>query len=74
MSAIDSSPDGRSAPDRVLRRWAFWFAVLAVTTVALLAVRERLQTVHVALPFLLIVLLGSVGGGRALGIALSAVA
>ena len=57
-----------------LRWWVTWFGLLALLTVVLLAVRDRLQTVHVALPFLLIVLAGSSTGGRTLGFALSAAA
>ncbi len=51
-----------------------WFCVLAVLTAALLAIRDRLESVHAALPFLLVVLGGSASGGRSLGVALSAVA
>jgi two-component system sensor histidine kinase KdpD len=57
-----------------LKWWVTWFGALAGLTVILLALRDRLQVVHVALPFLLIVLGGSASGGRILGFALSAAA
>ena len=56
----------------VIRRWLAWFSALLVIGVAMLAVRARLDKAHVTLAFLLIVLLGSSAGGRALGIALAA--
>lgn len=55
-------------------RWIAWFCVLALLTAALLSIRDRLQSVHAVLPFLLVVLGGSASGGRSLGLALSAVA
>ncbi|MES2178846.1 MAG: ATP-binding protein [Gemmatimonadota bacterium] len=58
----------------VTRRWLLWFSVLAVTAVALLAGRARLDKSHVALAFLLVVLAGSAAEGRALGVSLAAVA
>lgn len=70
MSGIDSNSDPRSRA----RWWAAWFLILALLTAGLLSIRDRLQTVHVVLPFLLVVLGGSASGGRALGLALSAVA
>lgn len=57
-------------------RWA-WpasFAALAIATFGLFVFRAELDKAHVALAFLLIVLGGSAGGGRTLGITLSAVA
>jgi two-component system sensor histidine kinase KdpD len=57
-----------------MRWWVAWFVALAVLTVGLLSIRDRLQSVHAVLPFLLVVLGGSASGGRSLGLALSAVA
>lgn len=55
-----------------LRSWATGLVALAAATALLLPVRARLDTVHVALVYLLVVLGGSAAGGRALGIVLSA--
>lgn len=43
----------------------------ALVTAALVPFRDRLDKVHIALVFLLVVLGGSVGGGRALGLTLA---
>ena len=59
------------------RRWRVWAAgglALVAVTAALLAIRARLDEVHVALVYLLVVLGGSAVGGRALGLVLAAVA
>jgi two-component system sensor histidine kinase KdpD len=55
-------------------RWLLWLGVLAVTALVLLFARDRLDKAHIALAFLLVVLVGSAAEGRALGIALSGVA
>ena len=47
---------------------------LVVVTAALVAIRARLELVHVALVYLLVVLGGSAVGGRALGLVLAAAA
>ena len=52
-------------------RWLLWMLALAAATLAMLAVRPRLDKAHVALVFLLVVLGGSAAAGRALGIALA---
>ena len=57
-----------------LRRWLFWFVVLAASTAVLLPLRARLDKAHVALTFLLVVLGGSSAAGRALGLSLAATA
>ncbi len=54
--------------------WLLWVALLVVATAGMLAVRGRLDKAHVALAYLLIVLGGSAGGGRRLGLALAALA
>lgn len=51
--------------------WVFWSALLAVVTVAFLPYREQVLEAQVALTYLLVVLGGSVSGGRALGLALA---
>jgi two-component system sensor histidine kinase KdpD len=56
------------------RQWLLWFATLALLTLAMWTVRERLDKAHVALAFLLVVLGGSAANGRALGISLAGVA
>jgi two-component system sensor histidine kinase KdpD len=56
---------------RNVRQWLTWFAVLVVVGAAMLTARARLDKAHVTLAFLLVVLLGSSAGGRALGIALA---
>jgi two-component system sensor histidine kinase KdpD len=55
-------------------RWALWLGLLALTTVGLVAFRTRLDKSHIALLYLLLVLGGSVGGGRALGFTIAALA
>ena len=52
--------------------WLFWSGILALTTVSLLGARDQLEQSHVALTMLLVVLGGSMAGGRALGFALAA--
>ena len=49
-----------------------WSAILALTTVLMLGARDQLEQSHVALTMLLVVLGGSVAGGRALGFTLAA--
>jgi len=51
--------------------WIRWTAALAVATVILRASREDLDAAHVVSTYLLIVLGGSVSGGRPLGLALT---
>ncbi|HEX6808511.1 MAG TPA: ATP-binding protein [Gemmatimonadaceae bacterium] len=56
---------------RVVRPWIAWSAVLTAATVAMYFVRHDINEGHVALAYLLIVLGGSVSGGRALGMTLA---
>jgi K+-sensing histidine kinase KdpD len=51
--------------------WVAWFAILAVVTAGLLAIRPRINEAHVALAYLLIVQGASARRGRRLGIALA---
>lgn len=55
------------------QRWALWGSVLALVTLLLLAFRARLDKAHVTLVYLLLVLLGTVSGGRRLGLSLAGV-
>jgi two-component system sensor histidine kinase KdpD len=54
--------------------WGVSLAVLIAVTAGMLAVRARIDTAHVALTFLLVVLVGSAAGGRALGLTLAVLA
>ena len=51
--------------------WLFWAALLGVVTVAFRPYREQVLEAQVALTYLLVVLGGSVSGGRALGLSLA---
>jgi K+-sensing histidine kinase KdpD len=59
---------------RLVRVWAVWFLLLALVTTGMVAVRARLNEVHVALAYLVVVQLASARSGRAIGLALSAAA
>jgi two-component system sensor histidine kinase KdpD len=65
---------GRAGPwrrtPRTLR-WLLWIAILAVVTAALVRVRGDLDTAHLTLIYLLVVLGGSASGGRPLGFVLA---
>jgi len=64
-----------AAPDRAARfEWSVWFALLALVTIALLAIRDRINEAHVALAYLLVVQGASARRGRTLGIWLALVA
>lgn len=52
--------------------WTGWLAALAIATVALGRARPAIEQVHVVLIYLLLVLGGSVSGGRPLGFTLAA--
>jgi K+-sensing histidine kinase KdpD len=51
--------------------WIVWIATLAAVTALLHVWRGEIETAHVVIPFLLIVLGGSATGGRALGFTLA---
>ncbi|MEP6991617.1 MAG: ATP-binding protein [bacterium] len=53
--------------------WAFWMAMLVPVTTVLLWSHGDVDEAHVSLTMLLVVLGGSIAGGRALGFTLSAV-
>lgn len=61
----------RRLPWRRIRPWLLWIGILLAVTAALLPLRAGLDQAHVALLYLLVVLGGSVGGGRSLGFALA---
>ena len=56
------------------REWLVWFAVLALVTAAMYAVRAHLNQADIALAYLLVVQGGSARGGRPLGLSLAGVA
>ncbi len=56
---------------RLARPWLLWIGVLLAVTAVLIPARSGIDQVHVALLYLLVVLGGSVGGGRILGFALA---
>lgn len=58
---------------RRLGIWAFWVSLLAVVTAAFLPHRAQVLEAQVALTYLLVVLGGSVSGGRALGLSLAVI-
>jgi len=55
----------------IVARWVMWGGMLVVATLVLLQVRARIEQSHIALVLLLIVLGGSMVGGRALGFTLA---
>lgn len=74
---IELQPDTLSGRIRAalqwstVRPWILWGAILTAATVAMYFVRYDINEGHVALAYLLIVLGGSVSGGRALGLTLA---
>lgn len=57
-----------------LAPWLTWIGTLSALTVGFVAIRGRIDRVHVALAFLLVVLGGSANGGRRLGRTLAVLA
>jgi two-component system sensor histidine kinase KdpD len=57
----------------LVRRWLLWAAALAGVTAGMLAVRSSLDTAHVALAYLLVVLGASSRGGRTVGLPIAVV-
>jgi two-component system sensor histidine kinase KdpD len=55
----------------ILARWFMWGGMLIVATLVLLQVRAHIEQSHIALVLLLVVLGGSMVGGRALGFTLA---
>jgi len=62
------------SPRPVWVSWLLAFAALLLVTAVLLLLRGTLGKAHIALAYLLVVLLGSAAGGGLLGVALSAAA
>ncbi len=56
------------------RAWVLWLLLFALATVAMRLVRSNIDQAHAVLAYLLIVLGGSVAGGRPLGISLAGMA
>jgi K+-sensing histidine kinase KdpD len=71
--APERASDASSVGSRTLL-WIAWLAALAAATMALLHARANIEQAHVVLVYLLIVLGGSVTGGRPLGFTLAALA
>src|SRR6185503_7141336 len=57
---------------RQVARWAGWLLLVVVATFGMYHVRESLDKAHVALAYLLLVLMASGAGGRALGLTVAA--
>ncbi len=55
----------------VIRAWVLWVVVLLAVTVVMHSAREDMEQAHVVLVYLLVVLGGSVSGGRSLGLAIA---
>lgn len=62
-----------SARRATITGWIVWCALLAFATLVMIGVRRDIDQVHVVLVLLLIVLGGTVAGGRALGFTLACV-
>jgi two-component system sensor histidine kinase KdpD len=69
---LSDATESRGVGGASLRRWIFWLALLVVVTVIFRLVRGHLDQAHVAILYLLLVLLGSGHGGRMLGLTLAA--
>ncbi len=54
--------------------WLVWLGILGALTAAFLPFRGHVDKLNIALAFLLVVLGGSAGGGRALGLSLAGIA
>ncbi len=73
MPGLGASPGVAHSRTR-LTDWLIWFAVLALATLAMLALRTHLDKAHVALVYLLVILGASGAGGRLLGLSVVAAA
>jgi two-component system sensor histidine kinase KdpD len=69
LTALSTTDSG--VPAGRVQRWVMAFLVLFAVTGAMLLVRSQLEKVHVALLFLLVVLIGSAVDGSALGLSLA---
>jgi two-component system sensor histidine kinase KdpD len=77
---VTGTADGPPRHDRRVEgarpwlEWTAWFALLAIVTAALVAVRSHLNGTYITLAYLLVVQGGSARRGRPLGLALASVA
>src|SRR5215216_2169986 len=71
LPVVDQSEDERRFN---VRSFLLWLGVLALVTMAMLAVRAHLDKAHVALGYLLVVLGAGASTGRRIGVTLSVVA
>jgi two-component system sensor histidine kinase KdpD len=62
------------APGSLTLQWVLWLAALALVTAAMLPFRASLDKAHVALVYLLLVLVASARSGRKLGLTLAVAA
>ena len=67
-----SVPSPDEPTSLIVRRWIFWLILLVLVTAVFRSLRGYLGEVHVAILYLLLVLVGSSRGGRALGLTLAA--
>ena len=58
---------------RDISGWLFWTALMAVVTLLMIEMRDRVDQVHVILVYLLLVLGASASGGRVLGLPLACI-
>jgi two-component system sensor histidine kinase KdpD len=64
---------GGPFPRAAATRWLTWLALSAAVTAMLVLLRGRLDTAHIALVYLLVVLGASARGGRALGLSIAVI-
>jgi len=72
VTGVRAEPARRAKPSPAT--WIVWIVALAVATALMLVVRVRVERVHVALVYLLVVQFASVRGGRAVGLTLAGLA
>jgi two-component system, OmpR family, sensor histidine kinase KdpD len=65
------SPELEAKPRPGPGDWVVWLSLTVLATVLLVSVRDRIHEAHVALTYLLVVLLASARAGRAIGLALA---
>ena len=70
----DAAEEGDDERRPSVSAFVLWLGILAAATLAMLAVRARLDKAHVALGYLLVVLGAGASTGRRIGVALSVVA
>src|SRR5215218_2142738 len=65
------SPELEAKPRPGPGDWIVWLTLMVLATLLLVSVRERIHEAHVALTYLLVVLLASARAGRAIGLSLA---